>query len=166
MTGLVVCEPGSAGVISCPCSNPPGGPGRGCNNSAGTGGAQLAASGLASLASDALVFTTADEKPTASSIVLQGNALSAAGFAFGQGVRCTAGALKRMYLKTAVAGSISAPAAGDLSVSARSAALGDTIAPGSMRYYGVYYRDPTILGGCPAASGFSITQQLSVLWNP
>jgi hypothetical protein len=34
------------------------------------------------------------------------------------------------------------------------------------RYYGVYYRDPIPLGGCPAASGFNVTQQLDVLWHP
>jgi hypothetical protein len=50
-------------------------------------------------------------------------------------------------------------------VHARSAALGDTIAPGTHRYYGVYYRDPTVLGGCPAASTFNITQQLDLLWG-
>jgi len=41
-----------------------------------------------------------------------------------------------------------------------------TIAPGTHRYYGVYYRDPTVLGGCPATSTFNITQQLDVLWSP
>jgi hypothetical protein len=50
-------------------------------------------------------------------------------------------------------------------VHARSAALGDTIAPGTHRYYGVYYRDPSVLGGCPSASTFNITQQLDVLWG-
>ena len=67
MTSL--CEPGSSGVIACPCSNPPSGPGRGCDNSSSTGGANLSASGVASLSADTLVFTTSDEKPTAVSIV-------------------------------------------------------------------------------------------------
>src|SRR5262249_54624899 len=31
-----VCDPGLAGVISCPCANPPSGRRRGCDNSAGT----------------------------------------------------------------------------------------------------------------------------------
>jgi len=84
----------------------------------------------------------------------------------GQGVRCITGSLKRMYLKAAVAGSISAPGPNDPSISARSAALGSPIPPGEHRYYGVYYRDPIILGGCPAGSGFNITQQLDVLWHP
>jgi hypothetical protein len=29
----------------------------------------------------------------------------------------------------------------------------------------VYYRDPVVLGGCPATSTFNITQQLAVLWT-
>jgi len=29
----------------------------------------------------------------------------------------------------------------------------------------VYYRDPGVLGGCPATSTFNVTQQLSVLWS-
>jgi hypothetical protein len=161
-----ICEPGIGGVSPCPCSNPPGGADRGCENGTGTGGARLSVTGTSSLANDSLLLTATDERPTASSIVLQGDAVSASGITFGHGVRCTAGALKRLYLKTAVAGSITAPAAGDLSIAARSAALGDNIPPGTTRYYGVYYRDPTILGGCPATSGFNITQQLSVLWNP
>jgi hypothetical protein len=48
------------------------------------------------------------------------------------GVRCGAGTLKRLYTKIASGGSIMAPnfTAGDPQVSARSAALGDTIQPG------------------------------------
>jgi hypothetical protein len=163
---LAVCEPGSGGVSPCPCANPPGGPGRGCDNSAATGGAALAASGIAGLAHDTLVFRTLGETPSALSIVLQADALDASGSVFGQGVRCVSGTLIRLYVKTAHSGSISAPRASDASVSARSAQLGDPIAPGSQRHYGVYYRDPQVLGGCPAASTFDITQQLSVLWQP
>ena len=164
--GSVVCEPGVGGVSACPCSNPPSGSGRGCDNSSATGGAALGAVGHSSLAHDTLVFTTSGETPSALSIVLQGNALDASGSVFGQGVRCLTGALRRLYVETASSGSITAPGAGDASVSARSAALGDTIAPGSPRHYGVYYRDPLVLGGCPATSTFDITQQLSVLWQP
>jgi hypothetical protein len=52
-------------VIVCPCANPPSGSGRGCDNSAATGGAMLAASGVAYLSMDRLVFTTSGETPTA-----------------------------------------------------------------------------------------------------
>jgi hypothetical protein len=164
MPGVSVCEPGSSGVSACPCGNPPSGGGSGCNNSSNTGGASLSATGVARITYDTVVFTTTREKPTATSIVLQGDSASMSGFAFGQGVRCVGGALKRLYVKTAAAGSITAPEGTDPAVHVRSAALGDTITPGTHRYYGVYYRDPIVLGGCPASSTFNITQELDVLW--
>jgi len=124
----------------------------------------LSASGTAALLGDTVVFTTSGEKPTATSIVLQASGSNAAGSVFGQGVSCLSGTLKRLYVKAAVGGSIIAPAGSDPSVSARSAALGDPIAPGTTRSYAVYYRDPVVLGGCPAASTFNVTQSGSIGW--
>ncbi len=162
-----LCDAGSGGVIACPCGNPPSGAGRGCDNSSATGGAVLAATGIAYLSMDSLVFATSGEKPTALSIVMQGSSASTSGIVFGMGVRCASGTLKRLYSKTAVGGSISAPnfGAGDASVSARSAAMGDVIQAGESRWYLVYYRDPGVLGGCPAASTFNATQTGKVLWG-
>jgi len=163
--GVSYCDPGLNGVSACPCSNAPSGPGRGCDNSSSTGGAQVSSSGVASLAADTVVFTATAEKPTATSVFLQGNLSVPAGAVFGQGIRCAGGSLKRLYVKSAVGGNVSAPGLGDASVSARSAALGDTITAGATRYYGVYYRDPIVLGACPAASTFNMTQAESVLWG-
>ena len=160
-----LCDPGVGGVHACPCGNPPSAAGRGCNNSSGTGGAYLTASGMAYLSTDSLVFTTYAQRPTALSILLQGNA-PAAGVVFGQGVRCAGGSLKRLFVKSASSGSITAPGAGDPSVSARSAAKGDTIQAGQSRWYLAYYRDPNVLGGCPATSGFNATQTGRVDWRP
>ena len=163
-----LCDPGIAGVTACACANPPSGPGRGCDNSSGTGGAVLAAAGGTLLSSDTLVFTTSGEKPTALSIVGQWTGTNANGVVFGMGVRCTSGTLKRLYTKTAVGGSISAPSfiAGDPQVSVRSAALGDTILAGQSRWYLVYYRDPIVLGGCPGSSTFNATQTGAITWAP
>jgi hypothetical protein len=113
------------------------------------------------------VFTTAGEKPTALSIVLQGNATIPAGTPYGDGVRCTGGSLKRLYVKSAVGGSITAPGLGDPSVHVRSASLGDPIAPGSMRWYQVYYRDPLAFA-CPLPGGatFNTSSGRTILWNP
>jgi hypothetical protein len=159
------CHPGEVGAIACPCANPPSASGNGCDNSALTGGAAISASGTASLAADTLVFTTVREKPTALTLVVQGPT-RIPGVVFGQGVRCVGGSLKRLYAKSASGGSITAPGPGDPSVHARSAALGDTIAPGSDRFYFAYYRDTTILGGCPATSNFNATQAGHVAWGP
>ncbi|HEV8111915.1 MAG TPA: FG-GAP-like repeat-containing protein [Planctomycetota bacterium] len=161
-----VCQPGAAGVIACPCSNPPAAAPRGCDNSAGTGGAILTGAGNPSLASDTLVFTTSDEKPTALSVVLQGNAIAPSGVVYGQGVRCVGGSLKRLYIKAAAGGSITAPQGGDPSVSARSAALGSVIVPGQHRWVLVYYRDPSVLGMCSPSSTFNATGTLDVSWVP
>jgi hypothetical protein len=162
------CIPGVGSVVGCPCMNPqaPAGSTRGCNNSSSTGGAILLSVGAPSLASDTLVFHAMNEQFTASSILLQGSAFNASGVVFGQGVRCASGNLLRLYVHTADGGSVAAPAGGDPSVSARSAALGDLIAAGSMRQYLMYYRDPTVLGGCPSSSTFNATQGQSISWMP
>ncbi len=163
-----LCDPGVSGVIACPCTNPPSGPGRGCDNSSATGGAILSASGGTFLSSDSLVFTTSGERSTAFSLVLQGNALVSNGLVYGQSVWCVGGSFKRLYRKAAANGSITAPdfGAGDPTVSARSAAKGDPIQAGQSRWYLVYYRDPTVLGGCPASSTFNATQSGQVTWSP
>jgi hypothetical protein len=157
------CFPG-VDAIACPCGNPPAGPNRGCNNSSNTGGATLYQTGTASLAADTVVFGTSNERPTATSVLMQG--IGFANNIFGQGVRCVGGQLKRMYTKTASGGSITAPTGTDLSVSARSAALGQPISAGETKTYLVYYRDPVILGGCPATSGFNATQSGAIVWRP
>ncbi len=162
----LVCNPGAGGIISCPCANPALGPGQGCDNSSSTGGAMLTAAGNAALSSDTVVINAIGEKPTATSILLQGDNLNATGTVFGQGIRCVAGSLKRLYVKNAVGGAVTMPGAGDPTITARATALGDTLAGGSVRYYGIYYRDPIVLGGCAASSTFNITNQASVTWNP
>jgi hypothetical protein len=98
-------------------------------------------------------------------MLLQGTQLVQAGLTFGQGLRCTSGTLIRLFAAHATGGAVSMPGPGNPSVSARSAALGDPIAQGTHRYYGIYYRDPTVLGGCPAMSTLNISQQLDVLWH-
>jgi hypothetical protein len=158
------CSPGYNGVLACPCSNAPSSLSRGCDNSSATGGATIDASGAASLAADTLSFVTADERPTATSILLTGT-VGTNGVVFGQGVRCVGGALKRLYVATSVGGSITVPGPGDLSVSARHAALNDVLAAGDHRYYMVYYRDPIVLGGCSAASTFNGTDAIDVTWT-
>jgi hypothetical protein len=163
-----LCDPGSVGAIACPCANPPSGGGRGCDNSSATGGASISGSGSNSLATPTLVFTTAGEKPTATSMLLQGTAGNASGLVFGQGVRCAAGVLKRLYVKTASGGSITAPnfGGGDLDIPTRSSNLGGPISAGQNRWYMVYYRDPIVLGGCPALATFNSTNTARVTWLP
>jgi hypothetical protein len=162
-----LCEPGVGGTAVCPCANPPAGPDRGCDNSSATGGARLSATGIAYLSQDSLVFATRGETGSALSVLLQGDARIPNGVLEGQGVRCAGGSTLRLYVKHASAGSIRAPdfPNGEATVSARSAALGSVIQPGESRWYLVLYRDPTVLGGCPATSTFNATQTGRVDWS-
>jgi hypothetical protein len=163
-TNTVSTCPGDGTAGACPCGNA-GSPGRGCQNSAGSGGALLGASGNASLAGDTLVFTSAGELPSSFSIVLQGD-VAIAPVVFGDGLRCTGGVLKRLYKRSAVGGVLTAPQGVDPSVSARSAALGDSIPAGGTRHYQVYYRDasPTF---CPAPPGstYNASSGLRIVWD-
>jgi hypothetical protein len=161
------CTPGDPGINLCPCSNPPSGPGRGCDNQTATGGASIIGAGSNSLGTPTLSFTTANENPTVGSVLIQGTAFNP-GINFGHGVRCTAGIIKRLYVKIASGGSITAPSGLDPSIPVKSASLGNTINPGDTRYYSVYYRDTTVLlPGCPVlANRFNVTNTAVVVWQP
>jgi hypothetical protein len=147
---------------ACPCANS-GMLGRGCQNSSSTGGALLTAAGT--VAPDTIVLTSSNELPHPLSIVLQGTTENANGLLFGDGVRCVSGVLKRLYTQNAVNGTVVAPGPGDLSITARSAALGDPISPGQVRTYQVYYRD-NILSFCPNPPGdaWNVSSALRVNW--
>lgn len=145
----------------CPCGNV-GQAGSGCANSTGNG-ALLSASGATN--PDSLVLAVVGELPTALSIFLQGNSTIAAGAPFGDGVRCVGGTLKRLYVKNAVGGAVSAPAVGEDSITTRSAFLGDSITAGSTRYYQVYSRDPDLsFCAAPQGSSFNISNGIQVQW--
>ncbi len=143
----------------CPCFNF-GVLGHGCSNSVNANGSFLIANGTAS--PDTVVFTASEELPTALSIVLQGTTSAVAGIVFGDGIRCANGTLKRLYTKAAAGGVVTAPSGADPHVRARSAALGDTIPPGGIRYYQVYYRDANA-GFCPSAT-FNVSNAYSITW--
>ena len=152
---------GDGSGAACPCGNG-GSTGHGCQNSAGTGGAELYASG--GIAPDTLVLRSEGELPTALSIFLQGNAVVPVA-PFGDGLRCAGGILKRLYVKHAEHGLAVAPEPGDLRITQQSAALGDPIAPGERRYYQVYYRDPDLaFCAAPAGGSFNVSNMLKVVW--
>jgi hypothetical protein len=161
------CHAGSEPLMfDCPCFNPPSSWGRGCDNGV-TGGAILTCSGLASLAADTMLLTSSSELANALSVFSQGDVVSNTfGIPFGQGMRCAGGSLKRLYTKTASGGVAVAPTGADPKIHARSASLGDVITAGSPRYYYTYYRQPTVLGGCPSFVTFNTTQTQMAIWAP
>ena len=145
----------------CPCANN-GAPGKGCNNSANTGGASIAISGTTN--PDTIVITSSGELPTALSIFLSGD-IQLNGVPFGDGVRCVGGQLKRLYTKNASGGVVSAPGGGDPSVSQQHANLGDPLSPGAFRIYQVYYRDPN-LAFCapPQGNSWNVSTAAGITW--
>jgi hypothetical protein len=151
--------------VQCPCGNN-GSPGNGCENSSGTGGSVVVPSGTASVSADTFVMTASGEKPTALSIFLQGD-VELSPTAFGDGLRCAGGNLKRLYTKTASGGVISAPTGAEPSVTTRSAAVGDPIPALGTRIYLVYYRDGNA-AFCPLPTGstFNSSNGLRVVWAP
>jgi hypothetical protein len=150
---------------TCPCGNF-GLADRGCQNSAGTGGALLTANGVSSLSADTLHFTSSGELPSALSILLQGNTTTANPTNYGDGLRCVGGALKRLFAHGASGGIVTLPFPADPTVSVKSAALGDPIAPGSYRYYQVYYRDsnPNFCTNPPGGT-LNVSRAIAVLWG-
>ena len=146
-------------ATACPCGNT-GSTDRGCANSVGSG-AGLSFAGSPS--NDTIVFQCAGEPATALSIVLQGGTTFGTQPTFGDGVLCIAGNLKRLYAKNAVGGAVAAPTGAEPSVQTRSAQLGDPIPLGGVRFYQVYYRDPSPTF-CPSGGTFNISNGLRIVW--
>jgi hypothetical protein len=161
------CEPvgtadcfGDGTGAACPCGNT-GAPGHGCMNSIGQS-AQLSAVGTTN--PDTVVLSVTGELTTAFSLFLQGTT-SVSPLIYGDGLRCVGGTFKRLYSKNASGGNVAAPQGAELSVTARSAALGDPISSGATRYYMISYRDPSV-GFCPDPPGgtFNVTNSVSIVW--
>jgi Tol biopolymer transport system component len=147
-------------ITQCPCGND-GMQGRGCDNSSSTGGAALVASG--STEDDTVVFSSIGLPASTVTVVLQAqNDSSSPGISFGDGILCSTGAIKRLYIKAGNNGAISAPELGDPTVLNRSAALGDPLSPGMTRYYQVYYRDAN--AGFCTADKFNASNGVIIQW--
>lgn len=144
---------------ACPCGNP-GGLGRGCNNTAGMGGARLNVSGFASIAHDSLSVSVTGAIPFGPCLFYEGsaraNTLAPFGIAFGNGLRCAGGTTNRLGIRFADA-SGAASTAGVLS------ALGGAVA-NTTYHYQAWYRDSPNFGACTA--GFNLSSGVSLAWVP
>jgi hypothetical protein len=160
-SGISMCS-GDGSIGPCPCSNF-GLAGNGCENSASTGGAHLAAFGTTR--PDDVLLSATGETPYAISVFLQGRTVIISGSPFGDGLLCAGPTLVRLYVKRSSGGCVSAPMEGEEPIDVRSAALGDPIVPGERRYYQVYYRDgaPAF---CPPPTGgsFNATNAVKIVW--
>jgi hypothetical protein len=174
--GTVTCQPGTSGVITCPCANAPSGPGRGCNNSLNTGGAMLTATGPGSnsLSSDSVQLNCTgigSSTPSCSGsstnilcILYEGTTASATGVLWGDGVICTGGTFFVLNVQTSNGGIFHFPVPGTTGLSQSALAAGDPLVVGATRDYFVAYRD-----SCPSFCTPSLRQKSNsyqIIWGP
>jgi hypothetical protein len=161
--GAPFCAGDGSAAAPCPCGNF-GESGRGCASSrTGSIGSWLTARG--STSPDTVVFTASGGITNELSMLLQGTVGLAGGSSYGDGMRCVVGTVKRLYSRRAVNGTFTAPAGGEPSVTTRSAAAGDPIAPGATRSYQVYQRDPVgSFCASPAGDAFNVSNGYRITW--
>lgn len=146
---------------ACPCSNP-GAAGRGCENTFATGGASIAASGLASIGADTLVMTATTAIPFGPGLYYEGsapaNAVAPFGVAFGNGLRCAGGNTHRLEIRFA-------DSVGASNTTVSLAAFGAASA-GATYYYQLWYRDTGNVGSCTPGAGFNFSNARALTWIP
>lgn len=152
---------GDGSDTACPCGNQ-GLPGRGCDNTAASGGAQLASFGAASIAADTLVFSATSAVPFGPGLFYQGsttaNPAAPFGIAFGNGLRCVGGTTPRLEVQLA-------DGTGASGTTVPIHVLGSCVASDT-RYYQLWYRDAGNVGTCAPGFGFNLTNALSLTWLP
>ena len=145
----------------CPCGNDNDGsiPGSGCANGIFASGAQLSASGTASLAADTLVLATTGLEPSNSGLYFQANNDLTPGFVWGDGMQCAGGQLKRLGVRFSDATGYSDTSGYPQPISVRAG----NITAGDTKYYQCWYRNPN---GSPCASDFNASNGFAVTWAP
>lgn len=144
----------------CPCGNS-GFLGRGCANSVNPAGGVLAAAGLANLSLDTFVLSGSG-MPVSTALYFQGTSTLGGGngVPFGDGLRCTGGAVLRLGSATNFGGGSVYPGIGGPPIS-----VSGLIPPsGGERIYQLWYRnsDPTF---CTAAF-YNLTNAIQATWVP
>ncbi len=159
---LAVFCSGDGTATACPCGNT-GAEGRGCANSVHPEGASLWVTGHPSVSNDSAYFD-AQWMPITSALLYQGTTQVASGMgaAFGDGLRCVGGAVRRISAHAVDGvnspGSARWPDNGDYPVSY----LGGATA-GSTLHYQVWYRNAAAF--CTSAT-FNLSNGVTVTWGP
>ncbi len=158
--GLGYCfgDPGSG--TPCPCSNDNDGslPGAGCANGVFPSGAKLVGDGVASVTSDTLVLRTAYQEPNNSGLYFQGTTDLSPGMVWGDGLRCTGGAIKRLQVRFA-----------DTTGSSNTTipiSVAGAVSAGDTRHYQLWYRTTA---NPPCGSGvndFNSSNGYTITWAP
>lgn len=146
---------GDGSAAPCPCGNG-GQVHRGCANGSGDG-ALLTASGSTSLASADLVLHADNMLPSNPGLFFQGTnqVAGGAGIAFGDGLRCAGGTVKRIQVRIS---GFDSKAATTLDIGAKGGALA-----GQTLHYQIWYRD-TFTTTC--GWYFNTSNGLSLTWQP
>ncbi|MBK7877654.1 MAG: VCBS repeat-containing protein [Planctomycetes bacterium] len=159
-TGDALCAGDGSGA-ACPCGNS-GSDGRGCANSFDANGAELSAAGGARVSSDSLTLAVSGLPPTTLVHFLQSEALEngGAGVAFGDGLLCVGGSIRRLAVRQANAG-VAQLGAAEAQPSSL-AALGQLPPAGGTRIYQARYRN--VASFCTSAT-FNTSNALRVVWG-
>lgn len=150
---------GDGAVASCPCGNDmPSGTVAGCANASGAAGT-LSAEGQAVLGADTVVLRAMglENRPM---LLFQGTTRAAggAGSAFGDGLLCAGGAIRRIAVKWSTNGNCAYPEGTEPMLSV----VGVVTSSGT-RTYQAWYRDPAP-GFCDSAL-FNTTNGVEVAWS-
>jgi hypothetical protein len=156
---FILCAGDGSGA-ACPCGNF-GAAGRGCENSLGTGGGSLAASGQARTSNDTLDLPASGLPAVGTALFFQGDDELANGLGapFGDGLRCAGGEVRRLGVRPVSAGTASFGPTGLDTLSA----VGLIPAEGAVRTYQVWYRNAASF--C-TPSTFNLTNGLRITWIP
>jgi hypothetical protein len=164
------CFPNTAGVLNCPCNNPPiPGGAQGCNNFSGhTGGAVLHVFGNSSISNDTLYCIAYNENPNVYSNLLESTTANSGGLVYGAGIRCVTVPLRRVY------GRLGYRQTTSLEIVSWGYGFGDPplsvdigATAGLTTYFQAWYRDQQAASHCsdPSAT-FNITNAAAVVWTP
>jgi len=156
--GFCFGDPGDG--VPCPCNNDNDGsrPGSGCANGLFASGAYLTATGVASVTSDTLVLRTTHGEPSNSALYFQGTTDLSPGLLWGDGLRCTGGAIRRLQVRFADGDGSS------LTTIPIGAAGG--VGAGDTRYYQLWYRtidDPPCGAG---VNDYNSSNGYRIIWQP
>lgn len=157
-TGVSYCAGDGSGA-PCPCNNESApGSGTGCVSSIGVGG-RLDATGVASVAADTYVLAANSMPGTSTALYFSGTASvnAGAGQAFGDGLRCVGGTVRRLGAVANVAGASTQPNVAQPTP----LSLRDPVLPGAVRDYQVWYRNAASF--CTDAT-FNLTNAWRVVW--
>jgi len=159
--GVPYCsgDPGSG--TPCPCNNDNDGsvPGSGCANGIHPSGAHLSGSGVASVGADTLTLACTGPEHYNSGLYFQGDNDLSPGSAWGDGLRCAGGQLKRLGVRVADGAGASDTSAWTIPLSVKAG----NVSAGATKYYQVWYRNPL---GSPCGAQFNASNGYAVSWQP